>query len=231
MDIIAIILAGGTGKRMNASIPKQFLKISDKPVIQYSIEAFSGISGLSHIIVVCHPYYFDQLSEISNTTSLNFTTIAGGKTRNESSLNAINYIQKTLRISEAKLLFHDAARPNVSVDIIHKMSETLDTHRVAVTVGPIFDTLYHVNNKQEFDGIQNREFIVKAHTPQAFHLSVIADAYRLYLTDKSNVFTDDVSLVNHYFPHIKIQLIEDDFWNIKLTRPMDFKVLEVLLNR
>ena len=106
----AVILAGGTGTRMGIGIPKQLLKINNKPIIAYTIEAFQNHLMIDGIIIVIHADYIDQIERLKKEYDLNkiIRIIPGGETRQGSSYNAITgYDYKDDDI----LLFHDAVRP------------------------------------------------------------------------------------------------------------------------
>jgi 2-C-methyl-D-erythritol 4-phosphate cytidylyltransferase len=229
MTSIGIILAGGIGSRMNIEMPKQFMLLAGKPVIQYSIEKFIQSEAFQHILVVCHPDYFEQVPKIASEQT-QIHSIAGGKSRNDSTWNAIDFIQNSLmKDGDAKLLFHDAARPNVKIKTVYELLSALDHHAVAVPVSKLNDTIYETDLQGNFAGIKSRDHLVKAHTPQAFWFSVIRDAYRIKSAQSEVDFTDDVSIVKAFIPDTEISFIEDDPWNIKLTQPEDFSVLEALL--
>ncbi|MEA1873614.1 MAG: IspD/TarI family cytidylyltransferase [Bacteroidota bacterium] len=228
MISIAIILAGGSGLRMNSDLPKQFLTIAGKSVLQYSIEAFQNSGLFRHLVIVCHPDYFKWIPDIPEI-SCKHHIISGGASRNESTEKAIHYIQKIIKAGDAKLLFHDAARPNLSIKTIKKLHNALSENAVAVSVSKLNDTIYETDLHGNFTGIKSRDNLVKAHTPQAFWFSIISDAYRIKSSQTEEDFTDDVSIVKAFIPDTEIAFIEDNPWNIKLTQPDDFSVLEALL--
>jgi len=228
MTSIAIILAGGSGLRMNSDLPKQFTLLAGKPVIQYSIEAFENSGLFRHIIIVCHPDYFKLIPDTPKTLCKQHI-ISGGASRNESTEKAIHYIRKFMKDADAKLLFHDAARPNISEKTIRNLHTALSKHSVAVAVSKMNDTIYETDTNGKFSEIKNRDLLVKAQTPQAFRLSLIEKAYQLKNQDKNRIFTDDVSIIKAYIPEQEILFVNDNPWNIKLTHPEDFSVLEALL--
>jgi 2-C-methyl-D-erythritol 4-phosphate cytidylyltransferase len=228
MTSIAIILAGGSGLRMNSDLPKQFMSLAGKTVLQYSIEAFQNSGLFNHIIIVCHPDYFKLIPNIPEK-SCKHHIISGGASRNESTEKAIQHIRKLIKNGDAKLLFHDAARPNVKIKTVYELLSALDHHAVAVPVSKLNDTIYETDLHGNFAGIKSRDRLVKAHTPQAFWFSVIRDAYRIKFSQSEADYTDDVSIVKAFIPDTEIAFVEDDPWNIKLTQAEDFNVLEALL--
>lgn len=228
MQFIAIILAGGSGLRMNTDLPKQFIPIAGKTVIQHSIERFHSSDLFDKLIIVCHPDFFDLIPSMKSKTETHL--IAGGSTRNESTENALKLIRELLPNEDAVLMFHDAARPNISMETLQALSKIMKSQQVAVPVSGMKDTMYGTDENGCFNTLLDRNLIVKAHTPQAFRLDILEKAYQLRNKSGNSDFTDDIGIVHHFLPETKISFIEDNPWNIKLTVPEDFKVLEALLS-
>ena len=186
---IAIILAGGTGSRMGADKPKQFIEVDGRTVIERCIDAFEAAPGIDEIAVVMHPQWTALMHEVAehNTWKKLKKILEGGSERYMSSLNAIAaYIDYP---DDTNLLLHDAARPWVSQEVIARTVQAL-THHEAVAVGiPSTDTVWEV--RQDFDKqlskfivrIPERSTMWRAQTPQAFRLPLIRDAYQHALQD------------------------------------------------
>lgn len=218
---IAIILAGGAGKRMGCDIPKQFLELNGHTVIEYSIDAFEQENNIDEIAVVVHPEWRKHLEDIFASRGWKKLShiIDGGEERYMSSLNAIAaYLDYP---DDTNLILHDAARPWVSKNIIKHVLEALKEHE-AVGVGvPSTDTVWDV--RRELSGerfvarIPERKRMWRAQTPQAFRLPVIRDAYQRALQDPNFTATDDCGVVRQYMPEIKIYLVEGEEQNRKIT--------------
>ena len=230
MQTIAVILAGGSGLRMNPDLPKQFMTIAGKPVIQYSIEAFLSPDLIDKLIIVCHPDYFDLIPEIPLGKGVEVHQIAGGNSRNDSTENALRLIRELLPDEDAVLMIHDAARPNVSQNTLKSLIGKMKSTRTVVPVSGLKDTIYSLDKQGNFDGLMDRDKLVKAHTPQVFQLSVLEKAYQMRSQSGKTEFTDDVSIVHHFLPQLEIVFVEDDPWNIKLTVPRDLMLMESLLS-
>ena len=138
---VTIILAAGSGSRFGGDEPKQFAKIGDRTVLEHSVAAFAAVDGIDEICVVTQPEWIDRVSKFKVQGS-RFKVIAGGSERYMSSLNAIMaYIDYP---DDTNLLFHDAARPNVSKEVIESVLHSLGQYE-AVGVGvPATDTLWEV---------------------------------------------------------------------------------------
>ena len=220
---IAIILAGGTGSRMGADKPKQFIEVDGRTVIERCIDAFEAAPGIDEIAVVMHPQWTALMHEVAehNTWKKLKKILEGGSERYMSSLNAIAaYIDYP---DDTNLLLHDAARPWVSQEVIARTVQAL-THHEAVAVGiPSTDTVWEV--RQDFDKqlskfivrIPERSTMWRAQTPQAFRLHLIRDAYQHALQDPQFHATDDCGVVRNYLPGTKIIIVPGEEQNRKIT--------------
>ena len=220
---IAIILAGGTGSRMGADKPKQFIEVDGRSVIERCIDAFESAPGIDEIAVVMHPQWTTLMHEVAehNTWKKLKKILEGGSERYMSSLNAIAaYIDYP---DDTNLLLHDAARPWVSQEVIARTVQAL-THHEAVAVGiPSTDTVWEV--RQDFDKqlskfivrIPERSTMWRAQTPQAFRLPIIRDAYQHALQDPQFHATDDCGVVRNYLPGTKIIIVPGEEQNRKIT--------------
>ena len=220
---IAIILAGGTGSRMGADKPKQFIEVDGRTVIERCIDAFEAAPGIDEIAVVMHPQWTALMHDVAehNTWKKLKKILEGGSERYMSSLNAIAaYIDYP---DDTNLLLHDAARPWVSQEVIARTVQAL-THHEAVAVGiPSTDTVWEV--RQDFDKqlskfivrIPERSTMWRAQTPQAFRLPIIRDAYQHALQDPQFHTTDDCGVVRNYLPGTKIIIVPGEEQNRKIT--------------
>ena len=220
---IAIILAGGTGSRMGADKPKQFIEVDGRSVIERCIDAFEAAPGIDEIAVVMHPQWTALMQNVAehNQWKKLKKILEGGSERYMSSLNAIAaYIDYP---DDTNLLLHDAARPWVSQEVIARTVQAL-THHEAVAVGiPSTDTVWEV--RQDFDKqlskfivrIPERSTMWRAQTPQAFRLPIIRDAYQHALQDPQFHATDDCGVVRNYLPGTKIIIVPGEEQNRKIT--------------
>ena len=175
---IALIIAGGSGQRMNQDIPKQFLNVYDKPVIIYTLEAFQRHPNINAIAVVCLEGWQEILKAYSkqfNITKLQWIT-AGGNSGQESIRNGINLLKENCNRNDI-VLIHDAIRPMVSQEIISDCISQCNLYGSAVTVIPCVEAvLYsedHINSEKMID----RDTLMRTQTPQAFYLSKLIWAH------------------------------------------------------
>lgn len=223
---IAIILAGGTGSRIGGETPKQFLPLDDgRSILEHSVDAFEAAPSIDEIAVVIHPDYVDTLQKLcqKNTWQKLSKIIPGGSERWESSWHAIlAYLE--LSPSEGRdgvgLLFHDAARPFVSQRIIADVAAALETHEAVTVAIPVTDTLYRVEDGKVCE-IPDRKDFMRAQTPQAFHIDVVADAYMKAIAEDEIIATDDAGIVRKYEPRHPIFIVQGEETNRKITYKED----------
>lgn len=220
MDKFVIIVAGGSGSRMNSEVPKQFLLLNNLPVLMHTINAFNDIDGLS-IIVVIPDHFINLWSQLCTqySFSIHHTVVAGGSTRFESVKNGLD----TIKTIEGIVAIHDGARPLVSRWLIQTAFKQAGETGTAVPYCDINASLRLI------DGATNksvpRNLYKSIQTPQCFKLSLIKDAY---LSAISNNYSDDASLLEANGTSITLFKGEDE--NIKITLPMDMVLAEALLN-
>lgn len=226
---IAVVLAGGSGQRFGAAIPKQFLPLAGRTVIEYSVEAFEHCEDIDEIAVVMHPDYLAQMQAIIDKNGWKKVKklLPGGAERYFSTLAALNAYENANHVN---LIFHDAARPAVSQRIIKETVTALKTHSAVAVAVPATDTVFEVTEDGGFiTGIPNRKQLRCAQTPQAFRIDVIREAYRKALSDPDFSSTDDCGVLHKYCPEIPIFIVPGDTSNIKLTYPGDTEILERIL--
>lgn len=222
---IAIILAGGSGNRMGGEMPKQFLPLCGKTVLEHSVDAFQQNEHIDEIAIVCATSWIGKVEELAgmNPWCKLKKILPGGKERYHSTLSAI----EAYRNSGANLIFHDAARPLVSQRIINEVAETLRHHRAVDVALPCTDTILKV--KDGFiEGVPDRNTLMRSQTPQAFHIDVIAKAYGIALRDKNFSTTDDCGVVLRYLPEVSVFIVQGDELNLKITYPQDLRLLEFI---
>lgn len=242
---IAVILAGGIGARVGGNTPKQLLPLEDgHSVLEHAVNAFEQSPHIHEVCIVMHPDYIIHAEQmlLANAWQKVRHIIPGGKERWESSVNAIRQIRgerlgaignenncqlpTSNSANIVNLLLHDAARPFVSQEIIANVCQALEEHEAVVVAIPSTDTVYEM-----VDGnvarIPNRSTIMRAQTPQAFRLPLIAEAYTkaLGVNDLSAAAcaeahlpaTDDCGVVFSHMPHVPIHIVLGEEQNRKIT--------------
>lgn len=227
MKNIAVILAGGSGQRLGTDIPKQFLKVAGKKVIEHTIDVFQNHPLIDEIAVVVHPHYVSEMESLlvnSHYTKLK-KILHGGEERYLSSLAAIHAYEQD---GEVNLIFHDAVRPLVNERIISDCIASLEKYNAVDVAIKTTDTIIQANPDNLISGIPARELLRNGQTPQAFKLSTIKKAYELALQDSDFRTTDDCGVVYKYLPNEPVYIVEGEQFNMKLTYKEDLFLLDKL---
>lgn len=221
MKFFAVIVAGGSGTRMNSEIPKQFLILSGKPVIMHTISAFFASLEKPKILVVLNQQQFSYWKDLCELYQFNIKhqIVLGGKTRFHSVKNALKEID-----GEAVIAIHDAVRPLISTEIISNSYQQALKIGNAVVAVPSKDSVRWQKANGETQNL-NRSEVFLVQTPQTFQSKLLKKAYEQEYSEK---FTDDASVVEHFGE--KINLIAGNPENFKITFPVDIRIAEMLLN-
>lgn len=228
MKNIAIILAGGSGKRMNvASRPKQFLELNGKPVIIYTIELFDKHTQIDGVVCVCIeswiPFLEDQLKKFDiNKVS---TIVPGGETGQESIYNGLVAAHKIYG-EDCNVLIHDGVRPLITEQTITDCVNTVTEKGNCITCTPATETLIVKNEDGRFEmPTRANSFIAKA--PQCFRLVDILGAHYKAQESGRYDFIDSCTMMN-YYGH-KLNTIIGPMENIKITTPIDFFIFKAMV--
>lgn len=221
MTYYALIVAGGSGSRMNSKIPKQFLLLNGKPVIMHTVEAFYRSAYHPNIILVLNPETFDQWNELCRQYHFEIPviTVAGGANRFDSVKNGLMQVT-----GEGIVAIHDAVRPVVSEDLISRSFTTAEKSGNAVPAIRSKDSVRRGTEKSS--QALNRDEIFLVQTPQTFKYEILRKAYEQPFEES---FTDDASVVERSGEPIR--LIEGDVRNIKITFPQDLLLAEYFLKQ
>lgn len=230
MKNIAIILAGGSGNRFGADMPKQFLTVSGKMIIEHTIDVFESHQMIDEIAIVCHEAYITEMQELiaKNEYTKVSRVLKGGKERYHSSLAAI----EAFTDDNSNLLIHDGVRPLVTDRIITDCVEALNDYEAVDVAVETTDTIIELDEYGSIARIPQRRLLRNVQTPQCFRRGTIAKAFSLALQDPGFFPTDDCSLVYRYLPKVKIKVVEGEPMNIKITYKGDIEMMErIIKNR
>ena len=221
----ALIVAAGKGIRSKSTVPKQYLYFGQKYVLEKNIENFIAEPLIDFVVVVINEdhleFYEKAIAKINNPKLL--PKCFGGKTRSQSVKNGLKAISE---IGCKKILIQDGARPFTSNEIIKNCIKGLDNFDVVFPAIKIPDTVYveiKRNNQSKIDVLGlNRDSLIRAQTPQAFHFDYIYRAHMNY----NQHHTDDVNLA--LIDKKKIDIVSGSEYNFKITTPEDIKIAEKL---
>ncbi len=225
---VAAVLAGGVGSRFGSALPKQFVEVAGKTIIEHSVTAFEENTSIDEIVVVMHKDYIDHFEKIrkENDWKKLVKVLDGGNERYMSSLAAIQAYEG----QNVNLIFHDAVRPLVSDDVITEVVKTLEQHEALGVAVPATDTIIQVEKEtMTIVNVPDRSVLFNIQTPQAFHWETIAAAYEKAMQDPDFKATDDCGVVKKYLPEVPIHVVIGSSQNIKLTYPEDLHLADKLL--
>ena len=231
--IYAVIAAGGIGSRMgHQDKPKQYLKIKDKPIIVHTVEKFFVNSEFKKVIILCPNQWVNYTKEIlAKYLPINekVIVIKGGSTRNETIMNAINYIEETDGLDDDTVIVtHDAVRPFVSARIIDENIKAAIEYGATDTVVPATDTIVESVDKENISSIPDRSLLYQGQTPQAFKAKLLKELYYSLTEEEKGILTDACKIFS--MKGYKVRLIQGEVHNIKITYPYDLRVAKALLD-
>ncbi len=223
----AIVLAAGSGRRMNSAIQKQYLLLAGKPVLYYSLKAFEESSVSSIVLVTgageeeyCRKEIVEQYG-IKKVAAI----VPGGKERYHSVFAGLK-----AAAGADYVLIHDGARPFIGADLILRSMETVRRCKACAVGMPVKDTIKVVDDDCIAIETPARQFLWQAQTPQTFAYKVIYDAYEKILRQEDAAITDD-AMVFDLITGKHVKMIAGSYRNIKITTPEDMEIAEMYLRQ
>ncbi len=223
--IVAVVPAGGIGKRMGDGAPKQFRMLDGVPLMLHALRVFDRTPGVTEVVlVVPKEEQVRALTEVVERYGLKkvLKVVPGGATRQESVRHGLNEVDEEVEI----VIVHDAVRPFVTEDLIERSIEAARAHGGAIVAVPMKDTPKQVGGDGLIQKTLDRAGLWLAQTPQTFRRAVIVEAYRKAALAHVHV-TDDAALVER-LGH-KVGIVEGSWENIKITTPEDLIVAAAIL--
>ena len=220
--VVAIIVAGGGGKRMGGDLPKQFLSLGGRPLLDRSLSAFVASPRVDGIVLVLPPTQSGEVRESYRSVKKVLAVVDGGAERQDSVRNALAAVPVEAEV----ILVHDAVRPFVSEELLERCVERAREHGAVVPVVPVRDTVKEWDRVEKSLCTRDRSELMLAQTPQGFRAGILRHAYGKALED-GRQGTDDASLVEGTgYPVVPVPGEEA---NIKITIPEDLRMAEGIL--
>ena len=227
MKSVCIIVAAGTGSRMNSDRPKQFLEMEGHPLLYYTVKAWQE-SFISEIILVTSGGYLDfAKKDIVEKYGFNKVTkvITGGETRFDS------VYQGLLACEDADYVYiHDGARPCVDAGVIERAREGAEEYGACVSAVPVKDTIKVVDKEGFAIDTPERSSLWAMQTPQAFKYDIVRKAYDA-LADKDRTGITDDAMVVEKSGACKVKMVMGSYDNVKVTTPEDLRVVENIIKK
>lgn len=213
-----ILVAGGSGSRFGADLPKQFLPLAGKKVLEYSLELFSSLAYLNSKVLVLPEVFLEDWKHLQNS----WRVVPGGATRQDS-------VQAGLKALSAEvewILIHDAARPLLSEAIILRGLEGAQASGAAIAAIPLADTLKKADAGQRVVETIPRDHLYQIQTPQVFSRVLLEAAFR-WAAQEGFQGTDEATLVEKMGGEVRLTL--GAVSNFKITRAEDLVLAEAIL--
>lgn len=221
----AVVLAGGSGSRMNTKTAKQYLPLNGKPLIYYALRQFqdSAVEKIALVVAegqqdycrkeIVECYGFTKVSAIVPGGSERYLSVHAGL----KALDGVDYV-----------LIHDGARPCVDQDILNRTMECVAKEGACVVGMPVKDTIKIVDERQLAQKTPDRRRLWQVQTPQAFSYDLICRAYDAVVASGEQAVTDDAQVLELAFGKT-CRLIEGSYRNIKVTTPEDLDIAKIFL--
>ena len=232
--IFGAILAGGVGSRMNISdMPKQFLKLGDKPIIVHTLEKFILASRLDHIYIGVHPDWVTHMNDlikkyVGDEDSGNIHVVAGGTDRNSTIFNIIDDIEANFGESDDHIIVtHDSVRPFVTQRMINENIDAAIKYGAVDTVTGAIDTIVESDDGETIKSIPNRKKMYQGQTPQTFNINLLKKLYGELTEDEKAILTDacKICIVKNH----PVYMVEGEISNMKITTVSDYKIAQAMV--
>lgn len=232
MKIYGVICAGGTGTRMGANQPKQLLEIEGRPVIARTIDVFLASKVCDEVLVLMPEEWLGETEQLfaklfGKDELQQIKLLAGGKTRNDTILNAIDYIEEIGKLHEDTIILtHDAARPFATVGMIEDSIDAVKKYGAATVAVQTTDTILLSDENSMVDSVVDRKKSYAVQTPQSFYAKEWRERY-MALSDAEKETLTDASKV-YILQNRPVKIIEGTKTNFKITYPTDIAFAETI---
>ena len=229
MKTVALILAGGIGKRMGVSLPKQFLEIKGKPVLVHTLSNFQRNDSVDSIVVVCVSDWIEYTWDLVKKYNLSKVEaiIPGGDTSHDSTRNGIFHLRGTLGKGDV-VIIHDAARPILPQKAIDEMLRIAKDNGNASLAIPCYETVIYTDDQLSGNKELDRSHLMRVQTPQAYEYSSILELYeRAEKEDRHDFIYADIVAVEY---GMTVYFSKGFTNNIKITKQEDIPLCEYLMD-
>lgn len=228
MTVTGIVLAAGSGKRMNANVQKQFMEVHGRPLIYYALKAFEE-SRVDRIILVTGAenleYCRHDIVEHYGFSKV-VAVVVGGSERYHSVYNGLQAAE-----GSDYVLIHDGARPVATAEMINALIDEVQKNKACISGMPVKDTIKITDADGVVESTPDRSRLWAVHTPQAFDYGLICEAHERFRNAGCPAgVTDDGMLVEKYTDHA-VKMVPGSYANIKVTTPEDLPLAKILLGQ
>lgn len=225
------ILAGGKGTRMGKTeLPKQFLKLGEKPIIIHTLEQFLIAEDIEKIIIAVPEEWLTYTENIVDKYCKDdkISIIKGGTSRNDTIMAICNYIKENKKITKDDVLItHDAVRPFITQRIIRDNINNIKEYDAIDTVIPAYDTIVEAKDNNIISNIPIRDFMYQGQTPQTFKVEELMQTYNSLTEQEKEILTDAAKI--YVLKNKKVKIVNGETYNIKITTQYDLKLANLML--
>lgn len=228
---IAVIFAGGVGKRMKTNgIPKQFLEVYGKPILIYTLEKFENNQNIDAIVVSCLEEKMDYCKKLVDKYEITKVRaiVKGGKTGQESIYNGLKAAEQISETDKDIVLIHDGVRPLIDDEIIDNNIKCVKENGSAITCVECKETVVILDDNDNIKDVTDRSRSRLARAPQSFFLKDILSAHKKALEDGKTDVIDSCTLMRMYGKEVSIVIGKSE--NLKITTPDDYYMFKALLD-
>jgi 2-C-methyl-D-erythritol 4-phosphate cytidylyltransferase len=231
MRNIAVILSGGTGTRLGNDIPKQYIEVMGKPIIQYSLEIFESMNEIDGIVICLaeewEPYIQEILIKSGVTKRVLFSR--PGEVRQMTIYNALKTLENQKLADESIVIIHDAARPLVTKELISRCINECKNADGVLPCIPVKDTLYLSKNGSSISSLLRREEVVAGQAPEAFRYDKYLHVHNEMNHEEILKITGSTEIA--YKMGLDVHLVEGDEMNFKITTQKDLENFKTILSK
>lgn len=221
-DFAFVLLAGGSGTRLDSPIPKQFIRVAGKTIVEHSFDALHSYAPEARIVITVPADALEMARKLFSGTRAE--VIVGGSSRQASAWAALKY----LRADPPKnVILHDSARPFLSHQIIHDVVDALESHEAVDVAIKTSDTII-VERDGFIQNIPKRDHIYRGQTPQGFRYGALVKSYEEIGPEKMGEFTDDCGIYMACHPMGQVRIVKGSSENIKITDSVDLVLADEL---
>lgn len=228
---IGVIFAGGVGSRMRSKeIPKQFLKVHDKPIIIHTLEYFEKNSEIDAVVIACIEDWIPHLEKLLYKFRIEKVRkiVPGGKTGQLSIYNGLLAAKEVAGDNRAIVLIHDGVRPLINEKLLSDNIAAVKKYGTSVTAGIVKETIVVVDDDGKIMQVPDRAHSRVAKAPQSFYLDDILGVHNRALADGVDNSIDSCTLMKSY--GYELHMVDGPYENIKITTPDDYYTMRAILD-
>lgn len=217
-----LLMMGGSGTRLGADRPKQYIEVEGMPIFAYILKKYDTLACIDDIVIVSHEAWFDYVEEWKNKLNLekDVRIVAGGTNRSQSVRNGLKEVEKNAEEKDA-VLIHDATHPYVDEKGTEGVIEALKTFDGATLGAYQYDTVYRVNDDDVIESVIPRRYVVSGASPEAFTFGKIFDIYCNATEDELEAMTSAGAIALEH--GIQMKVIPANVINLKITYKNDME--------